>query len=142
MSGYHDPLKTGDNADMSGARFYNRELADMADAMFPADERKPLYTDEETAQHRAEWLANKKPEQPTETEGEPMQQKTPATGKTFSFKTVVIVAIVAFALGWTAFCFWGNRNGRYKNFRSGNFSLILDTRTGDVFKPNERMVHK
>ena len=96
------------------------------------------YTPEELSQHRAEWLASKKPEQPKE--DKPMQRKTSVIEKTFSFKTVVIVSVIAFVFGWVAFWFLGNKNGRYRNFRYGDFSLILDTRTGDVFKPNGEKV--
>lgn len=120
--------------------WFSRDLEEAFEGVVN-DTKHVRYTPEELSQHRAEWLASKKPEQP---KGDnPVQQKVSAKEKTFSFKTVVIVAIVAFALGWTAFWFFGNRNGRYRNFRNGNLSLILDTRTGDVFKPNgEKVTHK
>lgn len=128
---------------------YSRELAELADdalssvpinevnawraarGLPPLVKKGSRYTDEEIAQHREEWLANKKPELPKKEQ--PMEEKKPLTERTYNFKTVAIVAVIAFVLGWSAFWLFGNRSGRFQSVKYGDTPFVLDTRTGEVF---------
>ena len=107
------------------------------------DKKKSRYTDEEIAQHRKEWLANKKPEttkddeQPKE---QPMEERKLLAERTYNFKTVAIVAIVAFVLGWATFWMFGNKSGRFQTVKYGNAAFILDTRTGEASHLNGEKV--
>ena len=93
---------------------------------------------EQTRQHREEWLANKKPEQPKKEQ--PIEEKKPLTERIYNFKTVAIVAVIAFVLGWSAFWLFGNRSGRFQTVKWGNAAFILDTRTGEVYYLNGEKV--
>ena len=154
MSGFHDPLEnqSSTNEDVD---WFSRDLPDIDDlsaiainevnawretrGLPPLGKKGSRYTDEEIAKHREEWLANKKPEQPKKDE-QPMEENKPLTERTYNFKTVAIVAVVAFVLGWSAFWLFGNRSGRFQTVKWGSAAFILDTRTGEVSHLNGEKV--
>ncbi len=95
---------------------YSRELAELADNIVDGEGRTPRAASE-IVHHTA-------PKQ----EGESVN-----TEKTYNFKTLAIVAVIAFVLGWSAFWLFGNRSGRFQSVKYGDTPFVLDTRTGEVF---------
>ena len=101
---------------------YSRELAGLADDRTEQPRKGRITESQETPSNKERIMDTGKQSHP----------------KTYSFKTVAIIAVVAFALGWAAFWFLGNRNGRFQSVKYGDTPFVVDTRTGEMFDMHGR----
>lgn len=138
MSGYHDPLDTfqpKEETSQSSAHWYRRDLE-----IEDWDQKKRRYTEEELAQHRAEWLAIKKandeknakeqasfpqPDNPSAHTKEHLQMN--------DYKKLALQIVIIVCATWIICTMMNSCANRY--YAIAPNQQILDKHSGEIFHP-------